>query len=441
MACDALFPGGVISPTNIVMKSSTLCHRTSILFSGIGCVLLNLGFLSSGWTGEVISAKEPLVLNDAEPALVTPTLDSRVRYEYGDQSGLRESNAGTWRNRIGIQTREFSGFSLFAEYEGTLTVDRGSYNDATGRQPGGRTVIADPESHELNQLYGSYTTGDGAWAFKAGRQGINLDGQRFVGTVAWRQNMQTYDAASVTIKPIDELQVYYGYVWQVNRIFGSEVETPALTDFVGNSHLVNAQYTGLPIGKLTTYAYFLDLHNEAGDIFSSNTFGFSLAGKLLDTDIGYYGEYAYQTDAFDSPLDYGAHYGHGSLSSTLIEGLTGTIGLEYLGADNGVGFRTPLATLHKFNGFADRFLVTPGTGLTDLYGSVAFKLPFGIGTSLGYHHFWDDDFGASLGNEVDVVLKKEVWKGAVLLAKGAFFQGESGQPDVTRATVEVNYKF
>ena len=423
------------------MKSSALRSPNALLLSGFACALLQLGFISWGQSGEVISAKEPVILNDEEPALITPTLDSRLRYEYGDQSGLKESNAGTWRNRLGIQTREWSGFALFAEYEGTLTVDRGSYNDATGRRPGGRTVIADPESHELNQLYGTYVTDDEFFAVKAGRQGVVLDGQRFVGTVAWRQNMQTFDAASVTIKPTEELTLYYSYLWQVNRIFGSEVETPALTDFVGNSHLVNAQYTGIPFGTFTAYAYFLDLHNDAGDINSNNTFGFSLDGKLLDTDIKYYGEYAYQTDAFDSPLDFGAHYGHGALTSPLIEGLTGTVGLEYLGADNGAGFRTPLATLHKFNGFADRFLVTPGVGLTDLYASIGFQLPFGIGTSLGYHHFWDDDFGASLGNEVDIVLKKEVWKGAVFLAKGAFFQGESGQPDVTRATVEMNYKF
>ena len=33
-----------------------------------------------------------------------------------------------------------------------------------------------------------------------------------------------------------------------------------------------------------------------------------------------------------------------------------SVGYEVLGSDNGVGFYTPLATLAKFNGWADAFL-------------------------------------------------------------------------------------
>ncbi len=44
------------------------------------------------------------------------------------------------------------------------------------------------------------------------------------------------------------------------------------------------------------------------------------------------------------------------------------VGYELLGSDDGVAaFQTPLATLHKFNGFADQFLVTPAGGLQDIY--------------------------------------------------------------------------
>ncbi len=421
--------------TSISSGSTTLARTSGLLAAAI---LAGGGSLLAG---DTTSGKEALVLNDEAPALVTPTVDSRLRYEFGDQDGFEDSHAGTWRNRIGVLTREISGFQLFAEYEGTLTVDRDSYNAAGIHGPSNKTVIADPESHELNQLWGSSTGFDDTLSVKAGRQGINLDGQRFVGTVGWRQNMQSYDAAAVTLKPTEDLEVYYGYLWQVNRIFGSEVEAAPLTDFVGNSHLVNAKYKGLPFGTLTTYAYFLDLHNEAGDANSNHTFGASLAGDVFDTAIDYHAEYAYQTDGFDSPLDYAAHYAHGSLSSPLIEGITGTLGLEYLGSDNGVGFKTPLATLHKFNGFADRFLNTPASGLTDLYGSLAFKLPFAIGASVGYHHFWDDEFGASIGNEVDIVLTKSLGKGVTLLTKGALYRGEGGEPDLTRAVVELSYQF
>jgi len=416
-------------------------HHNDLAKIGIRmCVALAM-LGGSSWAGEIASGKESLVLDDDAPAPVKATLESRARYSYGDQDGLDDSHAGTLRSRLGLLTRELSGFQLFAEYEGTLTIDRDSYNDATGRRSLDKTVIADPESHELNQLWGSYRTPDDFLRVKAGRQGINLDNQRFVGTVGWRQNMQTYDAAAVTVSPVEDLDLYYGYAWKVNRVFGSEVVAPRFTDFHGNSHLVNVRYDGLPFGRLTAYGYFLDLHNEAGDVNSNQTFGLSLTGNVIDTPVSYHAEYAYQTDAFDSPLDYGTHYAHGALSVPLFEGLKGTLGLEYLGSNNGVGFKTPLATLHKFNGFADRFLATPAAGLTDLYGTVSCRLPWALGVAVWYHHFQDADFDTTLGNEVDLVLTKDLGRGISLLAKGALFRGSNGEPDVNRATLELSYRF
>ncbi len=436
----------------------TACHQIGRQIRQIGtglCVLAGIALVAMSGAAiagdrevisgkEVLSGKEPLVLNDEEPALVKPTLDSRMRYEYGDQAGRGPSNASTWRNRVGLLTRKVSGFQLFAEYEGTMAVDRGSYNAAGIHGDPSRTVVADPESHELNQLWASYEGFDGFATIKAGRQGINLHGQRFIGTVGWRQNMQSYDAAAVTLHPSEDLEIYYGYLWQVNRIFGSQVDetlTPALGDFNGNSHIFNANYDGLSFGRLTAYAYILDLGNDAGDTNSNNTFGLRLTGNVLDTALTYHAEYAYQTDAFDSPLDYATHYAHGNLGVPLIEGVKGTVGMEYLGSNNNVGFKTPLATLHKWNGFADSFLNTPASGLTDLYGRIDCKLPFDVSGSFRYHQFWDASLDTSFGNEFDVVMTKEIRKGVLLLAKAGLLQGGGGVPDVNRAILEMNFKF
>jgi len=424
------------------MKRSNSPHSPAFSPRAGGVLLIALfavAGLQAGSPESPESPKEPLVLNDAAPALVTPTVESRLRYEYGDQDGLEPSHAGTWRNRLGLLTAERAGFQLFAEYEGTLTVDRDSYRAAAVHGPPSRTVIADPESHELNQLWGSYEGPGGMLSVKAGRQHLVLDNQRFIGAVGWRQNEQTFDVAKVSLEPTEDLRLFYGYLWRVNRIFGSQVETPALTDFEGDSHLLNARYTGLPFGTLTAYGYWLDLTNGAGSANSNRTVGLNLAGEVFDTGLAYYLEYAHQADAFDSGLDYGAHYAHGALEAPLMEGVTATVGLEALGADDGVGFRTPLATLHKFNGFADRFLATPGAGLTDVYGKVAFPLPFGFSGSIAYHQFRDDEFGGSFGDEVDVVVKKPLREGVLLLAKGAFFRGRNGQPDLSRVILEVNW--
>ncbi len=55
-----------------------------------------------------------------------------------------------------------------------------------------------------------------------GRQRINLDDQRFVGNVGWRQNEQTYDGFRVVNKSIPNLTVDVTYFDQVNRVFGKE---------------------------------------------------------------------------------------------------------------------------------------------------------------------------------------------------------------------------
>ena len=48
---------------------------------------------------------------------------------------------------------------------------------------------------------------------------MNIGNQRFVGTVGWRQNDQTYDAAAIIANPIEGLTAVYAFVWNVNRIF------------------------------------------------------------------------------------------------------------------------------------------------------------------------------------------------------------------------------
>ena len=399
--------------------------------------ILFFSFTAIGKAGDYDSGKE-LILNDKAPALVTPSLDTRFRYEYGDIDTLAVSHAATVRNRLGLLTRKMGGFQAYAEYEGTLVVDRSDYFAPGTELPTGQTPIADPESHELNQAWVSYHSPSDVCGLKVGRQAINLDGQRWIGTVGWRQNMQTFDAAGFTINPTEDLSIYYGYIWQVNRIFGSEAFLAPFTDFKGQSHVFNATYTGLPFGKLTAYVYSLDLHNLAGDINSNDSFGFFLAGDFFG-DSSYYLEYAFQTDGSNSPIDYEANYVHANLSKKF-GAIKATAGLEYLGADNGRGFAFPLATLHKFNGFADVFLNTPAGGLSDAYLSIGTELA-GVKFAAAYHYFWDDGFDVTIGQEFDLVASKAITENVSILGKAAFFDGNGAQPDVTRAIIEMNIKY
>jgi hypothetical protein len=85
------------------------------------------------------------------------------------------------------------------------------------------------------------------------------------------------------------------------------------------------------------------------------------------------------------------------------------VGVEELGADdNGGGaFRTPFATLHKFQGFADKFLTTAGGGqdVTDTYvsGNVTF---LGATFAAFYHDYEEEDGSDDLGDEINLVAKR-----------------------------------
>jgi len=73
----------------------------------------------------------------------------------------------------------------------------------------------------LNRLQVAYS-GLPDTVVTVGRQRINLDNQRFVGAVAFRQNEQTFDALRVANTSVKGLSLSYAFVNQVNRFFGNE---------------------------------------------------------------------------------------------------------------------------------------------------------------------------------------------------------------------------
>lgn len=378
-----------------------------------------------------------------------PTIDLRARYEQGDQDGRRSSVAATIRLRLGLETPEVKGLKAFVEFEHTEAADRNSYQAASVHGLGkNKTIIADPETSELNRLWIQYSGYDST--AKLGRQRIVLDGARFIGNVGWRQNEQTYDAVRLTNKSIPDLTLTYAYLWNVQRIFGSEGVTAAgQDDFDSGSHLINVAYDKLANVKIKAYTYLLDLENRAGDNASNNSYGMSVAGKIPVTDallFGYYGEYAYQTDAASSALDYRADFIHAELTGTL-QGRTLGLGYQMLGGGDGVGFQTPLATLHKWQGFADVFLSTPSEGLIDRYAWVVTPLPVGLNFRAVYHDFSQEDSRGDFGTEWDFVLSKKFKNKLVALVKYADYDtSRSGDSrglgkDIERFTFQLEYKY
>ena len=115
-------------------------------------------------------------------------------------------------------------------------------------------------------------------------------------------------------------------------------------------------------------------------------------------------EYARQENYGDNPNNYSADYILLEAALTA-KGITGTLGYEVLGSHSVQAFQTPLATLHAFQGWADKFVVTPAAGIEDFYVSVAPAFR-GATVSLFYHRFNTEAGGPVSCSEGSLILKK-----------------------------------
>lgn len=362
----------------------------------------------------------------------TVGLSFRYRYEHVDDDGFTEdADASTLRSRLSFQSGNYRDFSFFVEVEDIREILLDDFNAGAGNTPG-RTqypVVADPEGTEINQAYVDY---DGLedTRIRLGRQRINLDNQRFVGGVGWRQNEQTYDALSVDYDG-SLGRAFYALVDNVNRVFGEDV---AAGDHRQDpSHLLNLSTNLDRIGRASLYHYAID--NEDAPAFSTRTTGARLAGntEVDSITVGYLAEYARQSDMANNPVDYHADYWHLNGSLT-VSGVKVELGWEVLGGDSGApgeAFRTPLATLHAFNGWADQFLSTPDAGLEDRYAGVS-AAPGPWTLQARFHGFDADDGGADYGDELDFRVGRSIGEKLQLDAFLAVFDGDDGFNDVTK---------
>jgi hypothetical protein len=366
----------------------------------------------------------------------------RWRLENVDQDPLpHDATAIPLRARINFHTADLYGFSAKAEFDYVFNFGVETFNAGGGNTPNppGYPVIADPGGEDLNQLFLQYKAKFGG-QFRIGRQRIIYDNARFVGNVGWRQNEQTYDSFSFGHKTGNGWNFQYAYVDNVNRIFGDEVNSG---DHAQSTNLFNIAYDIKNVGKLTGYYY--DIDNEDVANLSNKTLGLRMSGKFGNDGpaIGYTLEYAHQTDNADNPVDYKADYWRGDLSVGF-NWATVYIGYESLGGSDsepGQAFRTPLATLHAFNGWADKFLNTPHAGLNDAFIGAKGKLGHWIWNML-YHNFTAQSGSADYGSEIDGSIARKFKENYGVLFKLASFKTDSpAYGDTTKLWVQLTADF
>jgi hypothetical protein len=341
-------------------------------------------------------------------------VDMRYRYEHVEQDGFdNDADASTIRTKVGYKTGTFHDFQGGFEVEFSGELKNGGYNDTVNGK-NLHPTIADPEHQEINQAWVAWT-GLPDTTIKYGRQAVNIDNQRFVGTVGWRQNDQTFDSLVGINSSIDNLTLLYGFVGNVNRINGND---HFLGDLDTDTHLANASYQLTDWLKVTAYGYWLDIDESAAN--SSKTYGLRLTGDtMLNDEVKFFYELegANQDDHGNNPANYDADYWHVSPGITWNQ-LTLQAGYEVMEGNGTSSFRTPLATGHKFNGWADKFLTTPANGLEDAYGKVAYKFASenewfnGTKFVAVYHDYEAENGSADYGDEWNLLLKSRKFAGA-----------------------------
>ncbi len=349
----------------------------------------------------------------------------RLRYEYVDQDGLQPGNftnaantpnptatqdlkdahALTLRSLIGWQTAPYHNWSFAAQITNVskLTDD---FNDGTNgfRVNGGSNQnskieyakVVDPDYTDINQLFVDWT-GIKNTRVRAGRQVVNLDNVRFIGDIAFRQNTQVFDGISVMNKTIPDTEIFLAHFDKVRQIF--------TTHRSGDLDIANIRYRISPTEFLVGYGYLTNFEDLG---FGNAWFGSGTANRNADQSnkiIGlrldgthpftpnyrahYTAEYAKQSDYSGGDRRIDAHYyklggGFG------IDNFNLRIDQELLSSNNNVyAFQTPFGTNHLFQGWVDKFLVTPREGIKDTFVTATYR--YGDFVFFADYHLIDAD--------------------------------------------------
>jgi len=382
--------------------------------------------------------------------------DLRLRYESVEDdsraSGKRDADALTNRTTLGYKTGEFHRVFAHVEFENVADIlDDTQYNDGEN----GLTtlpVIADPSGTEINQAYLGLKVINNTLV-KVGRQIITpreAPFHRYLGTVLWRQNWQTQDAVTVSNTSFKDTELMAGYIWNNNTIFGTDRDMEA--------PIFNAKYNGFKYVKLEGYYYDLDFTNTADLANSSTTYGIRANGAIPvindKTKFIYTGEYATQSDTGSNPNDYDADYylaeaGFKVDLDSFVTSILAKASYEVLESDKGTQgtvFRTPLATGHAFQGWADNFLLTPAAGIEDTYFTMVATGKYDTRLIVSYHMLEAETGSFDYGDEIDVWLTKTFNKKYEVGLKYAGYDassdvGNTKATDLSRFWTYISYKY
>ena len=347
--------------------------------------------------------------------------DVRLRYANINDNTNKDANALTGRLLMTLRTPQVRNFRAVFAVEHANDFGIHTYNDGGTNGQTEYATEVDPSGTELEEAFVEYS-GQQALV-RYGRQYINHGAlpQRFLGTVAWRQNHQTYDALRIDARMGGKFRIESALLEKVYRVLGRDHPSRSAREWDLDGIAIRASYSVPSFGEITGFLYNLDFDENI--LLSTRTLGVEGQGPCFSdsSKFGWAGTcksaVAVQTslhEAFDyDPL----LYIHSSLgvdfSNFREDNSTGSVTLlaTMLEGDGRFSFKTPLATLHGYAGAADKFLVnTPRDGLIDIELRLKERL-LGWDVTVGLHRFGATHGSiSSYGNEMDIAATRTFGK-------------------------------
>lgn len=341
-------------------------------------------------------------------------LRSRMAYLEDDSAAGR---AGTVRFRADWQKQWLANWSTQLELDLVQGFWRSDFSD--GVHFNGEPMMPDPEGADLNQL--SLTYKGNLFTMALGRQVINLDNERFVGSNGFWQNEQSFDAVQFTIPLLFQSQVSLIYLDRALRIFGPDAG-PKLSLTDNNYAKLEGERPLLRLGEHDLDAYLLDMRLGEWDYHKVKVFyhdyGNLTFPAISHTTIGAqhrfnyrFNHYRFESELVAATQERNEMLGAPSTRYYRVKGSLAKKALSFIAeyeqlssvnlSGGAISFITPLASLHDFQGWADMFTATPASGVTD--GSVAIQWkssPWRVKAI--YHGFWSGDGDDQYGQELDL---------------------------------------
>ena len=259
------------------------------------------------------------------------------------------------------------------------------------------------DNFDLHQGFVDLSSEDDVWLGRAGRQEVNLGGQRLIGAVDWTQQARSFDglrlqrmkdgtgATFLAFQTADatapsqstDAGVFAGY-GKINNLLGGALGLYGIYNTRNGSLPVDLGTFGFrQVGKIDQFNYSLESYYQTG-----NTAGLDVQAFMVGARIG-------------------MNLGKGTV----------TLWYDYLSGDDDLSdntikvFNTLFATNHKFYGYADLFLVIPvetgGRGLQDVAIKGTYKPSKSTLLKLNLHSFRAAKQGSlstnRFGEEIDLV--------------------------------------